>query len=211
MWRDAARLISIHALLAESDEPETAYTDSAKTISIHALLAESDQLGAVISTLVAGFLSTLSLRRATWGSKPQQPWHCNFYPRSPCGERPPTLQTDAPRLIISIHALLAESDVYNFVQQITLHYFYPRSPCGERHSLSFRRGGIERYFYPRSPCGERPGTLSAPCENCQISIHALLAESDCVHFFMLPSISRFLSTLSLRRATPLCPLLWQWP
>ena len=79
--------ISIHALLAESDEPETAYTDSAKTISIHALLAESDQLGAVISTLVAGFLSTLSLRRATWGSKPQQPWHCNFYPRSPCGER----------------------------------------------------------------------------------------------------------------------------
>ena len=87
MWRDAARLISIHALLAESDEPETAYTDSAKNISIHALLAESDQLGAVISTLVAGFLSTLSLRRATWGSKPQQLWHCNFYPRSPCGER----------------------------------------------------------------------------------------------------------------------------
>ena len=34
------------------------------------------------------------------------------------------------------------------------------------------------YFYPRSPCGERLLRRSASC-NCQnISIHALLAESD---------------------------------
>ena len=103
----------------------------------------------------AKFLSTLSLRRAT--------------------TRPAFLFYVA---VISIHALLAESDTCWRTARLLRNYFYPRSPCGERHSLSFRRGGIERYFYPRSPCGERPGTLSAPCENCQISIHALLAESD---------------------------------
>ena len=35
----------------------------------------------------------------------------------------------------------------------------------------------------------------------QISIHALLAESDASSFQMPPSASKFLSTLSLRRAT----------
>ena len=55
------------------------------------------------------FLSTLSLRRATTcycsGSL-----ICNFYPRSPCGERPLTPARMSLRLLISIHALLAESD-----------------------------------------------------------------------------------------------------
>ena len=56
-------IISIHALLAESDgQPLTHYI--ANNISIHALLAESD-----------------ARKRA------QQPKQPNFYPRSPCGER----------------------------------------------------------------------------------------------------------------------------
>ena len=57
------------------------------------------------------FLSTLSLRRATAGKHAQQPTQQDFYPRSPCGER---LDYYAVRYIltfISIHALLAESDV----------------------------------------------------------------------------------------------------
>ena len=56
--------------------------------------------------------------------------------------------------------------------------FYPRSPCGERLHRH-QQGNIPLYFYPRSPCGERLA-------------HRL--------FFVLPRI--FLSTLSLRRATP---------
>ena len=56
------------------------------------------------------FLSTLSLRRATTcycsGSL-----ICNFYPRSPCGERPSKLAQTSLIEYISIHALLAESDV----------------------------------------------------------------------------------------------------
>ena len=34
----------------------------------------------------------------------------DFYPRSPCGERPAELTTLVNKLFISIHALLAESD-----------------------------------------------------------------------------------------------------
>ena len=56
--------------------------------------------------------------------------------------------------------------------------FYPRSPCGERLNCS-RNGLAIRYFYPRSPCGERR-----------------------MHEISAISITRFLSTLSLRRATP---------
>ena len=36
-----------------------------------------------------------------------------------------------------------------------------------------------RYFYPRSPCGERLLTEINKMATGQISIHALLAESDC--------------------------------
>ena len=82
---------------------------------------------------ITGFLSTLSLRRATT-ALPITPTYenisihallaesdangadrlnCfdNFYPRSPCGERPAELTTLINKLFISIHALLAESDI----------------------------------------------------------------------------------------------------
>ena len=123
------------------------------------------------------FLSTLSLRRATRGA-------ANCYLDN----------------IISIHALLAESDFFLFMVYSMFVYFYPRSPCGER-----RRGGVAcyldniisihallaesdcacrsgwllaPYFYPRSPCGERPIVQN---------------------IIFMPR--KFLSTLSLRRAT----------
>ena len=146
-------------------------------ISIHALLAESDSTA----------------------RQPKRPKH-HFYPRSPCGERPPPSPPKARVL-----------------------YFYPRSPCGERRNiyginahyrtflstLSLRRATRYRlrlstaqiflstlslrratspvvavlsstvYFYPRSPCGERPLMVMLLCHH----------------------ISKFLSTLSLRRAT----------
>ena len=56
--------ISIHALLAESDDSNNFYADNAVAISIHALLAESDT------------------RMST-----ESPPYSNFNPRSPCGER----------------------------------------------------------------------------------------------------------------------------
>ena len=122
-------------------------------ISIHALLAESDQLGAVISTLVAGFLSTLSLRRATQ----QQQQRAGVYG-------------------ISIHALLAESDnsrhYYCLWNGISIHALLAESDVRAARLCSFRAISIHAllaesdgslsfipfvnsYFYPRSPCGER--------------------------------------------------------
>ena len=130
------QVISIHALLAESDR-RTGNGRAAKCISIHALLAESD-----------GFPLRRGRREAY------------FYPRSPCGERP----------------------VPGSPFTSTMH-FYPRSPCGERlegsekrmtaikflSTLSLRRAtvlegvplGLLDDFYPRSPCGERPAAIPA--------------------------------------------------
>ena len=124
------------------------------------------------------FLSTLSLRRATLGRVGAGLHMSNFYPRSPCGERQALGLPGWLRTLISIHALLAESDLCWTVSfsagRISIHallaesdinglrhkcanfYFYPRSPCGERPASFEMRQPCDN-FYPRSPCGERPG------------------------------------------------------
>ena len=56
-------------------------------------------------------------------------------------------------------------------------YFYPRSPCGERQ-VNPRCPKAAPNFYPRSPCGERPYGALKHVHETEISIHALLAESD---------------------------------
>ena len=146
-------------------------------ISIHALLAESDGKSNKLAGRKLVFLSTLSLRRATKivaGLRSHTP---NFYPRSPCGERHDQKGIQHPPVCISIHALLAESDRAVLREHGKSLYFYPRSPCGERRGKV--TGGYDRSdFYPRSPCGERQH-INSRADN----------------------IERFLSTLSLRRAT----------
>ena len=154
--------------------PETRQRDA---ISIHALLAESDV------EEVSG-----------------DTWVRDFYPRSPCGERPIKGKPAPPVVSISIHALLAESDGKS------------NKPAGKKlvflSTLSLRRatvGAIGQLqcipdFYPRSPCGERQQATYFFLAGGIISIHALLAESDrmpLTRFFR----GIFLSTLSLRRAT----------
>ena len=134
-------------------------TDDASTggkiISIHALLAESDIKIRFLFRLSKKFLSTLSLRRATGQRIGIRIDKTHFYPRSPCGER--------HRAISGLYS--------NSV------YFYPRSPCGERHPIAIFVRVIED-FYPRSPCGERPWQRGSRITYVEISIHALLAESD---------------------------------
>ena len=128
------------------------------SISIHALLAESDTTAFSMYGALPAFLSTLSLRRATFGGACQAWRGTHFYPRSPCGER------------------LWYSSASSWLRI----YFYPRSPCGERHHLSTYRHQ-DRHFYPRSPCGERPTKKKNQPGMSNISIHALLAESDSPH------------------------------
>ena len=169
--------ISIHALLAESDKRKKTHIPP-KSISIHALLAESD------------YLSIIHILR-----------NANFYPRSPCGERPSHLPLVSGVTHISIHALLAESDDGISAINRPNRHFYPRSPCGERPQSRAAPRRTSSHFYPRSPCGER---LIPQLDNSVvkiISIHALLAESDLLYFFRYILNRKFLSTLSLRRAT----------
>ena len=124
--------------------------------SIHALLAESDRFVTAFRGSVDSFLSTLSLRRATYDT-----------------------YAKVLRVNFSIHALLAESDashtnspskIINFLSTLSLRrattaprtgltcgggFFYPRSPCGERHAVNLHSEARKSLFYPRSPCGER--------------------------------------------------------
>ena len=131
----------------------------------------------------------------------REPTAFHFYPRSPCGERHKRCKFDRNN-----------------------RNFYPRSPCGERQTVSEEDMMLEEHFYPRSPCGERRVRYDNYNLHCTISIHALLAESDrclrccaiscmtiSIHALLaesdpegpakLPKLIRFLSTLSLRRAT----------
>ena len=101
------------------------------------------------------FQSTLSSRRATAG-----------------------LDERISKRIISIHALLAESDTWTTTPRAANTYFNPRSPRGERRAASVFVRLPPFDFNPRSPHGERPfDPLLFFCFP-QISIHALLAESD---------------------------------
>ena len=85
-------------------------TPTYENFSIHALLAESDRLCDYCERTGIAFLSTLSLRRATIGPLMFRVQTRIFYPRSPCGERPPSTSIPKPGKVFSIHALLAESD-----------------------------------------------------------------------------------------------------
>ena len=100
--------ISIHALLAESDGlscPNPVSYQFLSTLSLRRATQIKQTCRAEIR-----FLSTLSLRRATDASKDTIKTVTNFYPRSPCGERPKLLPYQFASIPISIHALLAESD-----------------------------------------------------------------------------------------------------
>ena len=149
--------ISIHALLAESDRtgapqlvvvstflstlslrratsgrPETRRSCA---ISIHALLAESDRGYDLGGRVCQGFLSTLSLRRATLRQSTAK--ISSFVFLSTLSLRRATAQrfSTLHNILISIHALLAESDNLAAGGYIIGQHFYPRSPCGERQKF----------------------------------------------------------------------------
>ena len=77
--------------------------------------------------------------------------------------------------------------------------FYPRSPCGERLVDALILANTMLFLSTLSLRRATENALRQIINRC-ISIHALLAESDCVGF-CLDVKAEFLSTLSLRRAT----------
>ena len=123
----------------------------------------------------------------------------NFYPRSPCGERPGKVNSVLPGFVflstlslrratedignnvknvfISIHALLAESDLRYVIQTAGIWNFYPRSPCGERPSRK-RAPAYSAKFLSTLSLRRATYTEADIQDRIAISIHALLAESD---------------------------------
>ena len=79
---------------------------------------------------------------------------------------------------ISIHALLAESDIprhaFNKPLEISIHALLAESD----YISANNHVRVCQNFYPRSPCGERHGAAIKELVAALISIHALLAESD---------------------------------
>ena len=177
--------ISIHALLAESDLALLEEFEYEEKISIHALLAESDFQAPNLARYSVLFLSTLSLRRATSSSVRLCRFNSYFYPRSPCGERPQNAPFSQNFPLISIHALLAESDhntyrnkqdADKFLSTLSLRRATPLAALSEKQqrflsTLSLRRATLQSVptalrtsdFYPRSPCGERLALRVGAC------------------------------------------------
>ena len=102
----------------------------------------------------------------------------HFYPRSPCGERQEKNNGHETTLYISIHALLAESDLL---------------------TDDVSTGG--KIISIHALLAESDFSGSAWVQEFPISIHALLAESDLGNAEVELRMWKFLSTLSLRRAT----------
>ena len=103
--------------------------------------------------------------------------HHDFYPRSPCGERLfVVLSLRGDYVFLSTLSLRRATPLTSGTKTIFTN-FYPRSPCGERRCL-IMLGGFAVDFYPRSPCGERLHYDNYNLHCVEISIHALLAESD---------------------------------
>ena len=146
------------------------------------------------------FLSTLSLRRATYrpGCRAAA---AKFLSTLSLRRATAVLVLELVQPVISIHALLAESDTFGPARLASGAYFYPRSPCGERLRAPNHNSCLRNNFYPRSPCGERQRRQNRLSPNRKISIHALLAESDYDNGNPVAVSDLFLSTLSLRRAT----------
>ena len=127
--------------------------------------------------ILSAFLSTLSLRRAT-GILGRRLWHRQQFLSTLSLRRATPLKSWAsPRLYISIHALLAESDVRQRRYRHPHYHFYPRSPCGERPIFAVRPYDAPIFL---STLSLRRATLrvAVPQHVVVISIHALLAESD---------------------------------
>ncbi len=145
---------SQRALLAESDQGGRAPGHHGR-VSIHALLAESDDLATLKWDQIDLFQSTPSLRRATPGPlihlitvndgfNPRPPcgerqlpvrtdFHAgSFNPRPPCGERPPVPGCCPSDGMFQSTPSLRRATEPSRTRSSQGRSFNPRPPCGER-------------------------------------------------------------------------------
>ena len=172
----AACGISIHALLAESDEAQDGYKDTVTEflstlslrratsapvacgpdadISIHALLAESDATTA--NKALQKIISIHALLAESDGRQQEQDRVFGISIHALLAESDPTMQRALGVFSISIHALLAESDLSFIIYSITDNCISIHALLAESDGCySLRHSAQGWHFYPRSPCGER--------------------------------------------------------
>ena len=149
------------------------------TISIHALLAESDTANRTDPSAILDFYPRSPCGERPSAAHASKASTLNFYPRSPCGERQrPSRKTDRLQPFLSTLSL----------RRATIFAVRPYDAPIFLSTLSLRRATTlpstpdicAGHFYPRSPCGERPILRMSTGSRDSISIHALLAESDCI-------------------------------
>ena len=130
-WLDSTRRrISIHALLAESDQAQRLKIAALRNFYPRSPCGERRESNK-LAGLELVFLSTLSLRRATASNR-----------------------TARREQHISIHALLAESDFGEINTRGCKKIFLSTLSLRRATSIDDLEPSTT-HFYPRSPCGER--------------------------------------------------------
>ena len=192
------RCVSIHALLAESDW-RLIQPGCGRRVSIHALLAESDQHPLRLGHLFLSFNPRPPCGERLYPFGQDGNSVSGFNPRPPCGERPrnfmgrsveqmfqstPSLRRatgntsnillrgrfqSTPSLRRATARSRMQESPFRFQSTPSLRRATKRLPSQQVHN-----GG----FNPRPPCGERLGRHPGFVFDVDVSIHALLAESD---------------------------------
>ena len=171
-----------------------------KNISIHAPREGSDRGLQKSPALPGPFLSTLPARGATVTDAAIYQWECDFYPRSPRGERLDGLGQvpfdavflstlpargateqrgavveDFQQFLSTLPARGATVRPFTWDIQPMISIHAPREGSDPEPPGGYERPG---HFYPRSPRGERPAWQSPADALLWISIHAPREGSD---------------------------------
>ena len=123
----------------------------------------------------------------------------HFYPRSPCGERLKAFDcwqsTYAFLSTLSLRRATCKICIYDEFIPISIHALLAESDCGMLAYFAPARN-----FYPRSPCGERRAQRNiVTAKRRFLSTLSLRRATICKMINATQKL--FLSTLSLRRAT----------
>ena len=191
-------------------------------ISIHALREESDWLDSNHWCSANSYFNP----RSPWGERPisKVSWAMEFLFQSTLSVRRATLSSGhcGCLLSISIHALREESDSF-YGRNITLLFWFQSTLSVRRATISltyldFREKFLSTLSVRRATFRYSQGCIfllisihalreesdfgkSVGIDKVPISIHALREESDSFNCKYLPFLTKFQSTLSVRRAT----------
>ena len=205
---DGALPISIHAP-REGSDTLSYRTIKEEIISIHAPREGSDSSPVSASSVPRVFLSTLPARGATcWSPAPTETrWAflstlpargatsgapccrarpCNFYPRSPRGERRHRQWQQCARTWTFLSTLPARGATCRFATVTTSQNKFLSTLPGEGSDTTPPCAGRSTtHFYPRSPRGERPLAIYYLQNTGADSIHAPREGSDPgLHLFL---------------------------